>query len=108
MSHPPVRMLLREVELESWAIRPRHGNFILRVEMLERTQEYAELTDDCRIGMNPEWDHLCPNCEGHWNYAVNVQHQLELTDEQWERAGPHILKALDVAFGAKADAAGER
>lgn len=90
---------LRRFELKTPASCPDHGNFVFEATLYEYTQEYAEGIHHPRVEIVREFNLLCPHCDADWLYETGVQHQLDLTAEEWERGKKHILKALDIARG---------
>lgn len=85
----------RSFEVRSAAICPTHGGFLYEAFLLEYGAEYEKHTGT-RYRVSSE---ICRDCESEMVEEMNLQDQLQLSNEEMERGCEPILAAVDYARG---------
>ena len=88
---------VRRFDLRTPVTCPDHGDFILLAILREFPKQYAEIMGRRFEVGSAEYNNVCPGCEQNWLDRCELQEQLGLSDEEWERGGKRILEALTAA-----------
>jgi hypothetical protein len=80
-------------ELESPAICRRHGALTIEAVLHEYGEVWIQAKQP-RFRLMQRYMCWCPGCEAECIYEMQVQEDLGLSNEQWERGGTQILAAI--------------